>query len=72
MSAVFLFGSTSSDASARPQLEEENHRLQQALHQRDQRISALEAELARSWQEKHQLAQENDALIRAMGALSTK
>ncbi|XP_043210718.1 PRKC apoptosis WT1 regulator protein-like isoform X5 [Amphibalanus amphitrite] len=54
------------------QLEEENHRLQQALQQRDQRIAALEAELARSWQEKHQLAQENDALIRAMGALSTK
>ncbi|XP_043209973.1 PRKC apoptosis WT1 regulator protein-like isoform X1 [Amphibalanus amphitrite] len=59
-------------AAALRQLEEENHRLQQALQQRDQRIAALEAELARSWQEKHQLAQENDALIRAMGALSTK
>ena len=54
------------------QLEEENHRLQQAVSERDQRIAVLEAALNRSRQEKQHLVQENDALIRAMEALSAQ
>ena len=55
-----------------PQLEEENSRLRELLAERDRRIAGLEATAEQGALEHHQLRQRNDALTRALSALTAK
>ncbi|XP_043195845.1 PRKC apoptosis WT1 regulator protein-like [Amphibalanus amphitrite] len=54
------------------QLEEENNRLRQLLAERDRRIAGLEETAERGALEHHQLRLRNDALTKALSALTAK